>query len=618
MLRRALGLGLVVGAVLPHAIAAQVPDSTRARPRPDSVRVAIPAAPADTTRRDSSVVPLPAPAASDTVKPPLARASMPVPIGIGPAYRWNFDSLLTTGAMTLQDVLDRIPGVTGLRAGWIAAPMVSAYAGEPTRVRLFLDGVELDELDPRAGGAFDLTQIPIWALEELLVERGASELRIYMRSWSVERTTPYTRTDVATGDQQTNLYRGYFGRRFGRGEALQIGAQQYGTSPGRSLPSSDQLGLLGRVGWASRRWSIDAFAFRASRHRGTVISQTQAGFEIPGVDSKRTDAYLRVGGGNVDAGPWVQAIASYSNYDFTGRAAPATGTEEPPSADTSRFRAQYVLTGGLTWYGLRLTGAERVRIYDGETVQTPSLRAGFESGPLALDAFLEGKGPDSVARGEIGVRLTPLPFLSLSATASRRIDDRLTGDARNSDALRAEGGVRLGRLWLAGGVIRRDSTVLLPPTIFADTAAERTLVPVAEPSRVGTYASIRGTIVGALKADITAMRWNDTAGFYRPQFQTRSEVYLQTNWLSKFPSGNFGFLFSAVHEYRSNVHFPTAAGVSTAIGSRSIATLLEIRILQAVLSWQFRNVMGDRYEYLPGFQLPRQTQFYGVRWEFWN
>ena len=40
--------------------------------------------------------------------------------------------------------------------------------------------------------------------------------------------------------------------------------------------------------------------------------------------------------------------------------------------------------------------------------------------------------------------------------------------------------------------------------------------------------------------------------------------------------------------------------------------------LVAVLSWQFRNVMGDRYEYLLGFQLPRQTQFYGVRWEFWN
>jgi hypothetical protein len=29
-------------------------------------------------------------------------------------------------------------------------------------------------------------------------------------------------------------------------------------------------------------------------------------------------------------------------------------------------------------------------------------------------------------------------------------------------------------------------------------------------------------------------------------------------------------------------------------------------------------VMGDTYFSVPNYLMPRQTQFYGVRWDFWN
>ena len=45
---------------------------------------------------------------------------------------------------------------------------------------------------------------------------------------------------------------------------------------------------------------------------------------------------------------------------------------------------------------------------------------------------------------------------------------------------------------------------------------------------------------------------------------------------------------------------------------------LEIRIQTAVVSYQFRNLLQERYQQIPGFNMPRQTQFYGVRWDFWN
>ena len=113
--------------------------------------------------------------------------------------------------------------------------------------------------------------------------------------------------------------------------------------------------------------------------------------------------------------------------------------------------------------------------------------------------------------------------------------------------------------------------------------------------------------------------WSDSGGYYRPRYQSRAELYIQTNLLDRFPRGNFGLLTSLAHEYRSSVRFPLPGDSSVSTGHiRTLAFRLEIRIQTAVVSYQFRNVLQERYVLVPGFQMPRQTQFYGVRWDFWN
>ncbi|HVE79033.1 MAG TPA: Plug domain-containing protein, partial [Gemmatimonadaceae bacterium] len=185
----------------------------------------------------------------DTIKAPLARAERPPVADIAREYRWDRAALFANGHVTLADLLEEIPGVTGLRSGWLNSPMIGAYLGDIARVRLFYDGVELPPLDPSFGGASDLGRVPVWSLEDVTVERGADELRVHMRTWRTQRTTSNTRTDVMTGDEDTNLYRGFFAKRFRRGEALQVGAQQYGTTAPRSGDGGgDALSLLARVG----------------------------------------------------------------------------------------------------------------------------------------------------------------------------------------------------------------------------------------------------------------------------------------------------------------------------------------------------------------------------------
>ncbi|MFI5245995.1 MAG: Plug domain-containing protein, partial [Gemmatimonadales bacterium] len=165
-------------------------------PRPDSARAdSARRAAADTTRRtasdttkrapkpsnDSSKVPTPRPP-RDTIKTPIARPYTPRSTEIGAnGWHWDRDQMFASGAMTLSDLLASVPGVTLMTTGFLLAPQVAAYYGDPGRVRIYLDGVELDPLNPRNGGIPDLAMVPLWALEDVKAERAAGELRVHLR-----------------------------------------------------------------------------------------------------------------------------------------------------------------------------------------------------------------------------------------------------------------------------------------------------------------------------------------------------------------------------------------------------------------------------------------------------
>ena len=615
---RSLGLGLIVaGAVLHEPLGAQVRDSIP--------KIAVPIPPrGDSLLRDTLAKKGPAPpVVHDSIKDPLAHSEMPANITIARPVAWPRDSLFGTGALTLGDLLDGVPGVTTYHAGWIASPITATYMGAFRRIRVFLDGIELQELDPRAGRVLDLSQINMWAAEDAAIEQTPEEVRVYLRSWRARITTPVTRTDVATGDQQTNLYRGFLARRFDNGLAIQAGAQQYGTTPPSFFgSSSDQLGLAGRLGWSNKKWSIDGFFTRTSRHRGVIISQPSLD-SIPSVESARTDMYVRVGFGDPDSSRfWAQTLATASRYSYDGNrtfpiANPVTAADSMfafSSLDTSEYRSQYIANIGTVAGPFRGSIGARVFGGGGQSLVTPNARLSLSVPFFVLSGFAETKSYDSLARADITAKLTS-PFSIISAIGSVGIaaDYRVPGQTVTSKFVRGEAGIRIFNLWFLGGVLSRDG-IRLPPAIVYDTNFT------VRETGIGTAytAAIRGRVWGPIHTDLSGVRWVNP-GFYRPQYQTRSELSVRTNLIERIPSGNFGLTFALVHEYRSGVVFPFAAAAQdTAGGYRTFSTLLEIRILSATLSWQFRNFLGERYSQVPFFLMPRQTNFYGVRWEFLN
>ncbi|MDQ3080940.1 MAG: Plug domain-containing protein, partial [Gemmatimonadota bacterium] len=238
---------------------------------------------------------------ADTIQPAFSRMPAAKIAEIGSQLQWNREELFASGAFTVADLLERVPGATSFRTGWLASPKLVAVNGDFGRLRIFFDGLEIDDIDPRNGAVLDLNLVQVWTLEQVSVERFANELRVYLRSWQVDRTSPYTRTDVSTGDEDTNLYRGFYGKRFFNGAAVQAAAQQYSTTAARLGGGGDALSFMVRTGIARPSWSVDAFVNRTRQTR--VLQPTFGeGLSLPDFDAQYNFAYLRAGIGTLGRG----------------------------------------------------------------------------------------------------------------------------------------------------------------------------------------------------------------------------------------------------------------------------------------------------------------------------
>jgi hypothetical protein len=585
----------VAGAVL-YSVGAtqQPPRDTVAVPRDTAPP------PADTIRTQPDTV-----VRRDTIKAALARAELPMTVDVAGRYHWTRDELFTGGGLTLLELLERVPGATGFRSGWVASPAHVTWLGGGGRVRVFYDGIEIEPFDERTGGLLELGEIQLWTLEEVLVERGADELRVHLRSWRVDRTTTASRTDIFTGDEDTNFYRGFLGRRFTHGEAVQAGFQQYGTT-GTPSGGGDELALIARLGWAGTRASVDGFGIRARRQRNA--QERDDGNVIPRLNYIRRDAYGRIGVGDPDRGGWAQVVLASQAFTRE-RIDPVDNPLD--SIEDKRSRNQ--LIGAVGWSANVVRASLTSRTYSGEDgFQSVAGRMSIDHRIGAITALAEWRDGDSSSLGEVAARFSPFSFLSLSGVASLR---RAPGGVDADDVLSARGeiGLRVRDLWFTGGVVALDSIHVTAPTVF-----DSTFVSIDEGRTMALFGGVRGRVWRAVHADVFAFRW-ERQGSYRPQLQLRSEVYVRTRWLKKFPSGQFGALLSVRHDYRDGISFPRSTGPLIARSSHELSSLLEIRLVDAVLFWRQRYTIGQLpNEFVPGYTVPRQTTLYGVRWDFWN
>lgn len=552
----------------------------------------------------------------DTVKAPFALAERPrSPEARGSQYVWDREQIFRGGALTLAELLTEAPGVSLVRSGYVMAPTSISWYGEPGRVRVFQDGVELDALDPRSGGNLDLATIPLWSLEEVALERAAGELRVHLRTWRVERTTPQTRTDVVTGAENLNLYRGFYGKRFDSGFGLQLAAQQYSTTNVLTGGDGDALAGFIRLGWARGDWSVDAVARPEARTRSATRRYVREPAPTDGAIGRFEGGdrlgYVRVGYRSPElAGWWGQAIAASYAYVESDSAASSAST---PDADSVVHQAQWIATGGFTRGPLRLSAAGRVRAQGGKTRVSPSVRAAWQGERFELAAALETAGADSTARLDLLGRVQPLPWFFVGGGLSQHAptNEGIQGRARTTT--RGEAGLQWRGRWVSAGVLQRSEAQAIGFPVFDTTYGPETIG-----ASSGLFFGLGGQIWGPFSLDWRIHDWGDEV-LYRPKVESRAELRVETSLRRWLKRETFHLRASAIQDYRSDLRAPDGlGGVELAKGASAFSLLLDIRIGTAHVFFHNRNFTGMPYETVPGYLMPRLVQQYGIRWEFWN
>jgi hypothetical protein len=577
---------LAAGLVLPARLAAQ-------EPRP---------APRDTTP------PLPdslSPDSFSAVLPPLGPPSGPLPASGRMVF--DKDRLVFSGAQTLGELLQRVPGAFLVRAGWYGQPEVVHYAGQgATSVEVVWDGYALDPLGEDSAG-LDLERIPLGLFTRVELEVLPTVIRVYLISDTQPVLRARTETSFSTGDYQTNAYRIRYLNRWRSGLGVGLGVNWFGTSgaPSTAGKASD-LTLWLKASWApSTRMGMEWEYARYSLNRDSLEGV------LPGRRVWRQDAFLRAYAASRDDGMGLRfdALLGSSTYgDSTSAVQPAIAQ----AAAITAYRA--------AWWSAEAA----VRVRDAR---------------IPLEVSVRGAA-------------TPFRALTLSAYAVRR---SLLGD-RSSQEIGAGAALRPLRWLVLHGALRLRDAVAVP-AILSDTAqrmadwsaglgfVSRRLDLEAGVEGHGAYdAPAYGTFAGVVPAGTEAAGRTLTArlavrptgyftlsGWYReplgrapsayePPHHTRAAATFRSRFLPRFRRGALDVLVQVSAEaWSDGVMGRDSAGAPIALdGHGTVDWLVELRLLSAVLFWSMRNSQVEVYELVPGALMARANQRYGVRWEFTN
>jgi hypothetical protein len=555
-------------------------------------------------------------ATADTIPADSFRAVLP-PLGPPPgplpaAGRIVFDedALRFLGVLTLGELLQHVPGVFLVRAGWFGQGETIGYAGQgAASIELFWDGLALDPLGEDSLG-FDVGRIPLGLVRRVEVEVLPSALRVYLISDTQNVRRARTETSFATGDASTNTYRIRYLNRWAPGTGLGLGVSWFGTDgPSTSPGGASDLALWAKATWTpSARVGVEYQVLRYSMDRDALTPEGVP--PLAGVDVSRTDGFVRAFAATRDDGMGLRldALMGASSYRDS------SGLEQ-----TIRQGAAVAAYAAARW-SAELTARAR----DARTPFEFRLRAAWQ----------------------------PVPFVTVAAHGARWSH---LGERRSMEA-GASGELRPHRAFALYGALRWRDRVAAP-AILTDTAQRTTdwrtglrfrTRPVSLDVTVERHGFFDAPVWGTFAAqlpdgtdiDVTTLtaawalwplRYLGLIGWYRqpldpikaafePPHHTRAALRFQSRMLPRLRRGVFDLVVEMGIEGWSDGlagHDTTGADVRL-LGATTVDYLLEIRLVGAVLFWTLRNAAAERYGSLPGFDVARSLQRFGVRWEFTN
>jgi hypothetical protein len=608
-----MALVFVAGALAPAHVRAQIPQ------RPDTVRT-----PTDTLPPPTDTLPqrpdtLPADSmAQDTLPPPppppLPPMLDPMPAGFATGvWVWDRAALQSEPYLSVNDLLDRVPGVITLRSGFHLQPeAASTWGATAGGIEVVLDGYTLW---PLADPTFDLAQIELGSLESVRIERRAAGLRIVLRTTEAFSGEPYTRIEAGIGEPiGVNLFRGQFLAPHVFFGPLGLAVERFESEGIDGNETADMFS-----GWL--KWGL-------TRERyGAQIEYRQQSLqrELPSPFARemdRRDVLVR--------GRWIatdgltfEAYGGHSRVEVTE--ADADENDVPVARDVLQIGTRGAFARGplALEAGFRFNNERLIPVTEIEARSWLQLGMLGVGGEVHRSSWRDG---DATLGWLLHATFTPIPAISLFAQygggdqgAPAWGDSARTIFESGHTLLRAGGQLRTLGADVGAALLSVERDSLFGFELPFDTAA----VPIAADRLRGWELYGRVPLFrDVFYVDGALTSWFDwTTSFYTP---TRSWRAALNAHISPLESGNLDVLTRIEARQRGIVSLPTASAEGDIV-QRDLAPerttfdwWLRIQILSVQAFLRYEDLTGERAADFPGRGLPGPRILYGVKWYFYN
>jgi hypothetical protein len=537
----------------------------------------------------------------------------PGPLPPGSRLVFTRDSLLWVSGFTLADLLAEVPGVFVARTGFVGQPAAAIYGGRGmASIEIFRDGLPLLPLGTDSV-TLDPGRISLLGFRRVEVERLPGLLRVYLVSERHEQVGSRSLVRILSGDFETGAYAGIFQHRWASGLAIDLTADyldnQGDRQPRRNMRWFD-VGL--RADWTP---TPRLMALIDIRRGGFFRDPTDhaLGGVLPGRDETRTEAMVRIvaaqrparRGWSLEAGLHTTAWRPDSSSPDTAlpsrtvhrvfagvgvRTAGATAEVQAVAAD---HYTPFAATARLAWMplpGVVLAG-------DG----------GWERHSGGRESFR--------ARGTLGFHYGAFSLSGDVLAADAVPAPMLPGDtARVTLDLGGRFGFRTRHLVFHAGVEQRDAfepppVPSLPPFAALPPTGEATYAVGDLMLKAGGW-SLSGMISHPVRGDTAP---------YAPPTHARVALTLRSKFWRTFRSGAFDVKAQiAVESWGSGIAGLGTTGPGTLPGATMGEAFLQFQLVRFRLFYSLRNALRSEDWYVPGFQLFRVLQTFGVKWDFQN
>ncbi|MGY8777054.1 MAG: TonB-dependent receptor plug domain-containing protein, partial [Longimicrobiales bacterium] len=165
---------------------------------------------------------------ADTIFYNIPRGTGEAPAGFATGiWDWDRHSLMASGANTLAELFQEIPGLITLLGGDYGTPAsISAFGLGGAGYRVFRDGFEVYPVD---GGVADLQRIGLVGVSRIRLERSMGQMIIELTSYEYDDGRPFSVIEAGTGDLSTNMFRGIYTDPTALGGSLGTGLERMDT-----------------------------------------------------------------------------------------------------------------------------------------------------------------------------------------------------------------------------------------------------------------------------------------------------------------------------------------------------------------------------------------------------